>query len=128
MLAAGVLAAGVWVATPACATGYQGSYGAQRDYRDFERIAYDNGYREGRSHGEHDARDRRDYRVDRDGDYRHADDGYRREYGDRDFYRQSFRRGYEVGYREGYRRDNSQREYRPPSDRGYGEGYRSWRG
>jgi hypothetical protein len=104
MLAAGVLATGVWVATPACATGHYGSYGAQRDYRDFERVAYDNGYRDGRSHGEHDARDRRDFRVDRDGDYRHGDDGYRGEYGDREFYRQSFRRGYEAGYRDGYQR------------------------
>jgi len=104
LLACCVLAAGVSVAAPACASTYYGSYGGQRAYRDFERVAYDNGFREGTAHGEHDARDRRDFRVDRDSDYRHADDGYRREYGDRAFYRQSFRRGYEAGYRQGYQR------------------------
>ena len=77
---------------------------AQESYYSSGRIAYDNGFREGIAHGEHDARDRRDFRVDRDSDYRHADDGYRREYGDRAFYRQSFRRGYEAGYRQGYQR------------------------
>lgn len=104
LLAAGVLAAGVAATAPACASGYYGvhEYGGPRAYRDLGRVAYDNGYREGRRHGEEDARHRRDFRIDRDGDYRHADDGYRREYGDRDFYRQSFRRGYELGYRQGY--------------------------
>lgn len=114
LFAAGVLAAGVWVATPACATGYYGSYGGQRDYRDFERVAYDNGYREGLKHGREDGEHRRDFRVDRDGDYRHADEGYHREYGDRELYRTAFRRGYEAGYREGYARETG---YRNP---GYG--------
>ena len=105
LLACGVLAVGVSVATPACASTYSrvptaGS--ARTEISSGSRT--DNGFREGIKHGEHDARDRRDFRVDRDGDYRHADDGYRREYGDREFYRQSFRRGYEAGYRQGYQR------------------------
>ncbi len=107
LFAAGVLAAGVWVATPACATGFYGygTYGGPRDYRDIQRVAYDNGYREGFKHGSKDGRHNRDFRIDRDGDYRSADDGYRREYGDREFYRMTFRRGYETGYRDGYARE-----------------------
>lgn len=101
-LAAGILAAGVWIAAPACAS--SGYYSYQRDYRDFDRRAYDVGYRDGLAHGEDDARHRREFRIDRDGDYRHADDGYRREYGDRDSYRRAFRQRYEAGYSEGFNR------------------------
>ena len=104
LLAAGLLAAGVCIAVPACASGGYYTYRDGRGAPEFERRAYDAGYREGVSHGEHDARDRREFRVDRDSDYRHADDGYHREYGDRDDYRRSFRRGYEAGYTEGYNR------------------------
>jgi hypothetical protein len=116
LLAAGILSVGVLTAAPACASGSYASYGGQRDYRDFERVAYDNGYREGLRHGRDDGEHRRDFRVDRDGDYRHADDGYRREYGDKEFYRRAFRRGYETGYREGYGR-----EARYPGRPGYGD-------
>jgi hypothetical protein len=112
-LAAGLVAIGLWIAAPACASA--GYYPAQRDYRDFERRAYDNGFREGVKNGEHDGRDRRDYRVDRDSDYREADEGYHRGDGlDRDQYRRVFRRGYEAGYAEGYNR------FARP-DRGYGD-------
>ena len=104
LLAAGVLAAGVCIAVPACASGGYYTYRDGRSAPEFERRAYDAGYRDGVSHGEHDARDRREFRVDRDGDYRHADDGYHREYGDKEFYRRSFRRGYEAGYTEGFNR------------------------
>jgi hypothetical protein len=100
---AGVLAASVWIAAPACASG--GHYNNQRnDYRDFERRAYDVGHRDGLSHGKDDARHRRELRIDRDGDYRSADDGYRREYGDRENYRRAFRQGYATGYTEGFNR------------------------
>jgi hypothetical protein len=105
-LAAGLFALGVLVSAPACATGY--AYGRNpdiRDYRELDRRAYDNGFRDGVRNGERDARDRRDFRVDRDGNYRSADDGYRREGGyDRDQYRRNFRRGYEAGYRDGFER------------------------
>jgi hypothetical protein len=103
-LAAGLMVLGLSVSAPACAsTGYY--YPAGRDYRDFERHAYDNGFREGVKNGEHDARDREDYRVDRDSDYREADEGYHRGDGlGRDQYRRVFRRGYEAGYAEGYNR------------------------
>ena len=98
-----VLAAGLGMATTACAS--SGYYGQQQvpDYRQFERRAYDTGYREGMVNGERDARDRRAYRVDRDSAYRRADDGYRGGV-DRDDYRRMFRQGYEQGYSEGFGR------------------------
>ena len=38
----------------------------------------------------------------RSGEYRDADDGYRREDGNRDAYRRTFRQGFEAGYSEGF--------------------------
>lgn len=106
-LAAG-LALGVLVSAPACATngyGYGRGYPDARDYRELDRRAYDNGFRDGVQNGEHDARDRRDFRVDRDHDYRSADDGFYRQGGyGRDQYQRMFRRGYEAGYEQGYER------------------------
>ncbi len=93
---------GASVAASACATS-GAIYGPQRGYRNVERLAYDNGYRDGLQRGERDARDRRGFRVDRDSDYRNADNGYRG-YGDRNTYRRFFRDGYEAGYAEGYNR------------------------
>lgn len=109
-LAAGVLAMGLFVSAPACASGGYGRYPAQRDYSQLERRAYDNGFRDGLKNGAHDARDRRDYRVDRDRDYRNADNGYHRERGfEREQYRRAFRQGYEAGYRDGYSRAGRRR-------------------
>ena len=98
-----LLTVAIGAAAPACASGayYQRSSN-QRDFRDIERVAYDNGHRQGFSHGERDAADRRGYRIDRDRDYRNADSGYR--YGDRGDYRRFYRNGYEAGYAEGYNR------------------------
>jgi hypothetical protein len=78
-------------------------YTAQRDYRDFERRAYDNGYQRGAENGQRDARERRDFRIERDRDFRSADAGYRG-WGDRDDYRRFFRDGYREGYTQGYNR------------------------
>jgi hypothetical protein len=101
-----LLVAGVAVATPACAAqtygyGYPtgGVYG-----RDLERRAYDYGYREGLEQGNNDARRNRSFSPDRHGEFRDADDGYRRGDGDRTFYRQHYRQGFQVGYRESYDR------------------------
>lgn len=75
--------------------GYRGRY-------DFERIAFDNGYRDGLREGEKDDRhnDRFDYRDE--GRFRSGDSGYRREYGPRYEYVSIYRRGFAQGYRRGY--------------------------
>ena len=103
LIAVGLLTA------PACAA-QRPYYGAQRDYRDFERRAYDDGYRRGLENGQRDARDRRDFRVDRDRIYRDVDGPRGR---DRDGYVRFFRDGYRDGYTEAYNRNarNDRRIY-----------------
>ncbi len=93
-------------------------FGQDRDdyYRGNTRqIAYDNGYREGLDHGQNAARANRPFDLDREKDYRNADEGYRREYGDKDRYRAEFRRGFAEGYHQAYERYGY--------DRGYGRPY-----
>lgn len=104
VLPATLLAVGVLMTTPACAMQTYG-YGNRGGYsRDIERRAYDIGYREGLDRGQNDARRGRDYSYSRHDEYRDADDGYERAYGDRNFYRRTYRQGFEQGYSDGYRR------------------------
>lgn len=80
--------------TPASA-----QYGYQTDW---QRIAYDNGFRLGWEHGDRDARARRSFDERRDRAYGRGDSGYSSRYGDRGRYREVFRTGYVEGYRSGY--------------------------
>ena len=106
-LSAMVLAATVGVFAPACAPqtyDYRGGYAYQQE---FDRRAFDYGYREGVEHGRRDARDRHPYSFERHSEFRDADDGYRRSDGDRNLYRRQYRAGFERGYAEGFRRQNT---------------------
>ena len=110
-----VVAGALSVATSACAgQRYYGNNYPQNNRQQFERQAYDNGYRRGFEHGQDDARDRRSFRVERDNDYRHAD-RYRGN-GD-DFYRRVFQDAYRTGYTEGFDRvaRNDRRNTSPSS-------------
>ena len=103
LFATGFLLLGLLVSSPACVSA--GYMTVRRDVRDVERRAYDNGFREGVWNGERDARDRREFRVNRSGEYRDADAGFRRGDGlSREEYRRVFRDGYEAGYREAFDR------------------------
>jgi hypothetical protein len=73
-------------------------------YSDARRVAYDNGYRDGVKRGEQAARDGRQFDVERERDYRSAESGYNRAYGDRARYRDDYRGGFQQGYRDGYGR------------------------
>ena len=135
-----LLAVGVALASSACAAGIYGAgYPRGGVYnRDFDRRAYDNGFREGVEEGQNDARHDRDFSYQRHDEYRDADQGYHRGDGDRDFYRRSYRQGFQAGYSESYNRNarngrygRDQRggsyppaatypAYPPTSDRGYG--------
>ena len=87
---------------PACAAqvyGYRGDYA-----RELERHAYDNGYRSGLRAGERDARDGRVFEMERQRDWRDADGGYQRDFGDRELYRRVFRDGFRAGYSEAFNR------------------------
>src|SRR5437762_8512026 len=106
-LPAFVLLAGVLMGTSACAS--YDYYGRQRTgvYRnDIEQRAYDIGYRDGVKRGDEDGRKGRAFSFQRHDDWRDADDGYHRDYGDRRFYSRSFRRGFESGYAEAFNRYN----------------------
>lgn len=122
-----VIAAGLSMISAACGS-VQGSVVYQRDYRDFERRAYDTGFRNGVVNGQRDARERREFRVERDRDYRNADDGYRG-FGDRDAYRRLFRDGYRAGYAEGYNRiaGGPGGSVSPAARIGYRDGYEAGR-
>ena len=100
-LPASLLAAGLLITAPACATAYRYDYGDHRD--DVQRRAYDRGYHEGTEDGRSDARKGRPADYRRHGEFRDADEGYHRGDGDREFYREMFRRGYAVGYDTAYR-------------------------
>ena len=90
------IAGGLMAAAPANAAA-AGAGLSEREYRDFERRAYDNGFRTGVERGERDAQERRDFRVERSRDYRDADEGFRGD-GDRDAYRRVFQDGFRSGY------------------------------
>jgi len=76
-------------------------------YADAQRQAYDNGYRDGVKRGEEAARDRRAFNVEIERDYRSADRGYNRSFGDRNRYHDSYRGGFSQGYRDAYYRYNT---------------------
>ena len=73
-----------------------GSYGTQQ--------AYNEGYQRGVRSGEDDGRRSESFNYADESDYRRANAGYRREYGNQESYRTDFRRGFEQGYRTGYER------------------------
>jgi hypothetical protein len=73
------------------------------DRNDMNRVAQQNGYREGLRQGQDDASRRRGFNYENDSRYRDALSGYRSEYGNRDDYRRAFREGFRQGYEEGYR-------------------------
>jgi hypothetical protein len=107
MSAAALIA--VLAATPACAQTYgyggNGRYPDRGNSREIDRRAYDRGYREGLEEGRNDARRNRDFAPTRHSEYRDADAGYHRDYGDREYYRRTYRRGFDMGYREAYERN-----------------------
>jgi hypothetical protein len=97
------------VTSTACATGYAyggGQYGRYDNgnyYREIERRAYDYGFRDGLKAGEKDGRRNNRFDPRRHGDWRDGDDGFRREYRDRELYRRNFRVGFEAGYAQSFR-------------------------
>ncbi len=82
-----------------------------RDYRDrdpyrnnnyLRRLAADNGFQSGLEHGQKDRRRNHRYDYTDSDSFRHADHGYRREYGDKEEYRRIFRDAFIRGYNQGY--------------------------
>jgi hypothetical protein len=104
-VSAALLVAGLSIAAPACATQTYGYHGPRGGYgREVERRAYDYGFRDGVRAGERDGRSGRSFSYNRHDDWRDADQGYERRYGDRDWYRRTYRNGFEAGYTDAYNR------------------------
>ncbi len=100
-----LLAVSVLASAPACAARIysSGSYGYGNGYnQEFQRRAYESGYRDGRDRGWDDVRHQRTFGYWRLDVYRDADRGYHRGDGEREVYRQSFRQGFQTGYSEAF--------------------------
>jgi hypothetical protein len=99
---------------------------ANDDYRasfaETQRAAFDNGYRTGLKRGAQALRDRRPLDIERERDYRSADEGYNRSFGDRNRYRDTFRGGFAEGYRDAYTQRGA-RVTLPGTGSDYGRGY-----
>jgi len=96
-------------------------------YQDARRAAYDNGYRDGVKRGEQAVRDRKVFNERIERDYRDADNGYNRSYGDRERYRDDYRGGFAQGYRDGYYGPRDARGNYPGNGNGNGRyGNNGW--
>jgi hypothetical protein len=94
------------LASPAEAIDWRALFGRDDGYHRYRhdpgRIAYEEGFRDGVNKGERDGKKGERYSLRRHGDYRDADDGYRRQYGPKYQYRRVYRQGFEDGYRRAY--------------------------
>jgi flagellar biosynthesis/type III secretory pathway protein FliH len=78
-------------------------YVRRPDRGGYQDPAFARGYSEGYSKGADDGRDGDRYDAVRHGAYRDGDNGYFRNYGSRDAYKNNYRAGFRQGYEEGYR-------------------------
>jgi hypothetical protein len=109
-----LIAVGLLFAVPARASAQADSYQYRPTYQAFDQRAYDNGFREGLTQGEQDARLRREFSFARNQDFRDADIGFRRSDGDLGEYRRVFRVGFEAGYSQGFDRTARELGYASP--------------
>jgi hypothetical protein len=65
-------------------------------------VATDIGYRDGLSAGQNDLRDHKEYRPEKHDSYKDADHGYRKDYGNKDLYKEQYRKGYMRGYEDAF--------------------------
>ena len=66
-----------------------------------DRLAYDNGYRDGLRHGHFDRNEHHHYNIHSQ-QYNDANQGYDRSMGPFKYYKRAYRDGYTRGYSEGY--------------------------
>jgi hypothetical protein len=109
----------IWGSAPAAYT----SDDYRTSYADAQRTARDNGYRDGMKRGEEAVRGARALDIERERDYRNAENGYNRSLGDRNRYRDTYRGGFAEGYRDGYgRRGIGRPSFPSPPSNGRGWG------
>lgn len=81
-------------------------------------VAFERGYDRGVRAGMEDWRRREAYQYVDEIEYRRADEGYRRDYGSLERYKDEFRRGYRLGYRDGYEGERGAPYAGPPRSGG----------
>jgi hypothetical protein len=64
--------------------------------------AFQNGYRDGVAMGQKDLRKGKPYRPQKNDQYEDADRGYNRNYGDKNLYKNEYRQAFERGYSDGF--------------------------
>ena len=69
----------------------------------YEEPAFARGYADGYEQGNDDGKDRDRYDAVGHKDYREGDEGYFKEYGPKEAYRNNYRSGFREGYEAGYR-------------------------
>jgi flagellar biosynthesis/type III secretory pathway protein FliH len=77
--------------------------------RGYQEPAISRGYSDGYAKGVDDGRDRDRYDAVGHREYRSADNGYYRDYGSKDTYKNNYRDGFRQGYEDGYRDGNRTR-------------------
>jgi hypothetical protein len=81
-----------------------GDYRGNRFYGSDNRIAYNTGYQDGASVARDDMYKNKSFNPEPRGRYDDRDHGYRREYGDKNFYRSQYAEGYRAGYQSAFDR------------------------
>jgi hypothetical protein len=81
-----------------------GGYGNGRNRYGYTGGAQDFGYRDGRIIGEKDRRNGKEFRPEKNENYEDANHGYRREFGNKNFYKEQYRQAFVQGYEEAYGR------------------------
>jgi hypothetical protein len=79
-------------------------YRGERFYGSDSRIGYNTGYQDGAQVAREDMYSNKRFNPEPRGRYDDRDHGYRREYGDKNFYRQQYTEGYRAGYQATYDR------------------------
>ena len=85
--------------------GYYRNSGGDRDDQNYYgryNPSYDNGYRDGVAIGQRDSRIGKAFRPRNNDQYEDADRGYNRNYGDKNLYKNQYRQAFERGYVDGY--------------------------
>jgi len=73
----------------------------QWGYKD---VAFDTGYRDGLQAGQNDFRQRKEFKPQKHDAYEDANHGYRKNYGDKNLYKEQYRKGFLRGYEDAFNR------------------------
>jgi hypothetical protein len=101
--------------------GYYGNNGSYNNGygNNLYRVAQQNGYRDGLSKGQQEAREGDRYNPQSSSSYKNGLNGYDRNYGSRDAYKQAYRQAFLQGFERGYNQYRNNGGYNNRNRRGY---------